>query len=79
MFHVEHFASSPTLISGERLRGSELEPIVPRGTSLWKPSPNIALTPAIDAKYNSLVPALESGIAKAADPNYPALKSLGSP
>ena len=56
----------------------EIRPDVPRGT-LWKPGPNIPPTPAIHAKYNYLVPALESGIAKARNPNYAALKSLDSP
>jgi hypothetical protein len=46
---------------------------------LWKASADIAATRPIHAKYNSLVPALESGIAKAANSNYAALKSLGSP
>jgi hypothetical protein len=42
-------------------------------------SADIAATLAIHDKYNSLVPALESGIAKIANPNYAPLKSLGSP
>jgi hypothetical protein len=46
---------------------------------LWKPGTDIAATLAIHAKYNSLVHASESGIAKAIDSNYAALKSLGSP
>lgn len=46
---------------------------------MWKPGIDTAATRAIHAKYNSLVHASESGIAKAVDSNYAALKSLGSP
>jgi hypothetical protein len=46
---------------------------------LWKLGTDIAATHAIQAKYDSLVHASESGIAKAINSNYAALKSLGSP
>ena len=46
---------------------------------MWKAGIDTAATRAIHAEYNSLVHASESGIAKAVDSNYAALKSLGSP
>ena len=71
---------SPSQYPPTHSLGSQSNPIVPRGTiRVWESWRLTAATVAIEAEYNSLVHALESGIAKAEHSNYPALKSLGSP
>jgi hypothetical protein len=83
MFHVERFFRLPLAQPDFKIQSRLVSADVPRGTfrcsGLWKPSADIVPTSAIHAKYDSLVLALESGIAKAVNSNYAALKSLGSP
>ena len=86
------FAQSKLLISVEMLHVEQFrcaeflarEPVVlnlfhVEQFHCGKPVPIPRQSTAIQAEYNSLVPALESGIAKPPDSNYAALKSLGSP